>query len=141
MAKAAGRGRKAAGRQDGREPDHELARCVGVSDRYVLRVGDPRDSALVLRVLADLSIPLAYLLLLPAGSPGGAVAYLGLGPHDVADLPIRFASQGVEVERGEELQGGAQQRCTSASVDAPLRTQGPTRRPTPRPGGPKRRPA
>lgn len=140
MARAAGRARKGPDRREGGEPDRELACRAGVANRYVLRLREPRDVTIVLRVLADVSISLGYLLLLPSDGPDRTVAYVGLGPHDVADLPIRFASQGLQVERGEELESGAQ-RCTSASSDAPLRKQGTTRRPGPRAGAKKRRPA
>ncbi len=139
MARAADRARKAPAQRDRREPDHGLARRVGAANRYVLCLREPRDAALVLRVLADVSIPLGYLLLLPSGVHDQTVAYVGLGQHDVADLPIRFASQGLQLERGEELEGRAE-RCTSASTDAPLRKRGSGRPPVR--GGPitRRRP-
>jgi hypothetical protein len=142
MAKAADSTRKAPDRRERRDPDHDLAHRVGVANRYVLRLREPRDAAIVLRVLTEVSIPLGYLLLLPSGSHDQLVAYVGLGAHDVADLPIRFASQGIQVERGEELEDRTQ-RCISASTDAPLRRQGSPRRPSPKAGAPhtKRRPA
>lgn len=142
MAKAARNTRKAPDRRERRDPDHDLARRVGVADRYVLRLREARDAAVVLRVLAEVSIPLGYLVLLPSGAGEPLVAYVGLGQHDVADLPIRFASQGVHVERGEELEDGAQ-RCMGASSDAFLTRQGPKRRPPRRAGAShtKRRPA
>lgn len=104
MVKTAGNPRKAPERRERRDPDHDLARRGRVANRYVLRLREPRDSGIVLRVLTELSIPLRYLLLLPSGSSDTFVAYVGLGTHDVADLPIRFASQGIHVERGEELE-------------------------------------
>lgn len=107
MKKSEGAAHEARQRGEPREPDHELARRGGVAHRYVLRLRESRDPAIVLRVLADLAIPLGYLLLLPSGSPDQLAAYLGLGAHDVTDLPIRFASRGVHVERGEELESGA----------------------------------
>ena len=142
MAKAAGSTRKAPDRRERRDPDHDLARRVGVADRYFLRIRVARDAAVVLRVLAEVSIPLGYLVLLPSGDGEQLVAYLGLGQHDVADLPIRFASQGVQVERGEELEEGPQ-RCMGASSDASVTRQAPPTRPAGRAGAPhtKRRPA
>jgi hypothetical protein len=133
MARAAGHTRTAPKRRDKRDPDHDLARRGGVADRYVLRLQEPRDSAIVLRVLADLAIPLGYLLLLPSSSRDQHFAYVGLGLHDVADLPIRFASQGIHVERGEEMESGAD-RCAGASSDALVRRQPPPRRPRPKAG-------
>ena len=102
-------------------------------NRYVLGLEEPRDCAVVLRVLAELSIPLGYLLLLPSGD--AHVAYVGLGLHDVADLPIRFASQGIHVERGEEMNNGAE-RCADASDDAPARRRPPSPRPSRKAGAP-----
>ncbi len=127
--------RKAPARRGRRDPDHHLARRVGVANRYVLRLGEPRDVAIVLRVIADVSIPLGYLLLLPSGSHGQPVAYVGLGVHDVAELPVRFASQGIQVERGEELEDGVQ-RCVGASTDAPMRRRAPPGRPSRSAGAP-----
>jgi hypothetical protein len=126
MAKAAG---EREGRPDRREPDAELTRRGDVVSRYVLHLRDRDDPATVLRVLEELEIPLAYLLLLPAGV-GRLAAYVGVGAHDVADLPIRFASQGLHLERGEELLEGPARRCAAASTDAPPRPK----RPPPRAG-------
>lgn len=125
------------GRPDRREPDAGLARLADVASRYVLHLRDRGEPDTVLRVLEELAIPLGYLLLLPAGD-GQLLAYVGLGAHDVADLPIRFASQGLHLERGEELLG-ANDRCGIASIDAPPRTQPSPRRPAPRAGAPRTR--
>lgn len=139
MAKPAG---DRQGKPDRREPDAELTRRGEAASRYVLHLRDRGDPAAVLRVLEELAIPLAYLLLVPSPAHGQLVAYVGLGPHDVADLPIRFASQGLQLERGEELQEGPG-RCEIASPDAPRRTQRSPRRPAPKPGASRtrRRPA
>jgi hypothetical protein len=85
-----------------REPDHALARRRGVAYRYVLGLRDAQDTAALLAVLSDAAIPLRYLLLLPSDSAVPHAAYVGLGSAPVADLPIRLASRGIRVERGEE---------------------------------------
>ncbi len=121
-----------------REPDAGLTRRADVASRYVLLFRDRGDPATVLRVLEELAIPLAYLLLLPAGHGGHLAAYVGLGRHDVADLPIRFASQGLHLERGEELLE-APVRCAVASADAPPRAKPSPRRPGPKPGATRTR--
>ena len=126
------------GRPGRREPDAGLAHLPDVASRYVLHLRDRGDPATVLRVLDELAIPLGYLLLLPSGAAGLLVGYVGLGTHDVADLPIRFASQGLHLERGEELLD-VPARCRIASTDAPPRAQPPPRRPTPRAGAPRTR--
>jgi hypothetical protein len=126
------------GRPGLREPDAELARLPTVASRYVLHLRDREDPATVLRVLDELAIPLGYLLLLPSGAVGDLVAYVGLGAHDVADLAIRFASQGLHLERGEELLD-VPARCGVASTDAPLRAQPSPRRPAPGAGAPRTR--
>lgn len=124
MARTAIDVRKTPQRRERREPDQALARRAGVASRYVLGLEDPRDAAGVLGVLAELSIPLGYLLLLPSASARSYCAYVGLGRHDVADLAIRFAAQGVHVARGEELEH-APGRCADASLDAPVRRHAP----------------
>ena len=92
--------------EDGGEPDAVLARGSGVAYRYALRLRDPEEAATILRILADVSIPLLYLLVLPHGPRSGYSAYIGLASPDVLDLPIRFASQGIMIERGEEMGDG-----------------------------------
>ncbi len=129
MAKAAG---ERTAQPIRREPDAELTRRADVVSRYVLQLRDRGDPATILRVLEELAIPLSYLLLLPAGHGDHLAAYVGLGRHDVADLPIRFASQGLHLERGEELLE-APARCVIASPDAPPRAK-PSRRPGRKPG-------
>jgi hypothetical protein len=89
--------------EDGGEPDAVLARGSGVAYRYTLCLRDPEEAGTILRILADVSIPLLYLLLLPRGSRSGYRAYIGLASPDVLDLPIRFASRGIMIERGEEM--------------------------------------
>ena len=96
-------GRTAGRREDGGEPDAALARGSGVAYRYTLRLRDPGEAVAILRILAEVSIPLLYLLLLPLGPRGGYKAYIGLASPDVLDLPIRFASRGILIERGEEM--------------------------------------
>jgi hypothetical protein len=92
------------GRQeDGGEPDAVFARGSGVAYRYTLCLRDPEEAGTILRILADVSIPLLYLLLLPRGPRSEYRAYIGLGSPDVLDLPIRFASRGILIERGEEM--------------------------------------
>jgi hypothetical protein len=92
------------GRQEnGGEPDAALARGSGVAYRYTLCLRDPEEAGTILRILADVSIPLLYLLLLPRGPRSGYRAYIGLASPDVLDLPIRFASRGIMIERGEEM--------------------------------------
>ncbi len=92
------------GRQeDGGEPDAVLARGSGVADRYTLCLRDPEEVGAILRILADVSIPLQYLLLLPRAPRNGYRAYIGLASPDVLDLPVRFASRGIMIERGEEM--------------------------------------
>ncbi len=61
------------------------------------------EAGTILRILADVSIPLVYLLLLPCGPRSEYRAYIGLASPDVLDLPIRFASRGIMIERGEEM--------------------------------------
>jgi hypothetical protein len=124
------------GRPSRREPDAGLARRGEVASRYVLH--HRAEPATVLRVLDELAIPLGYLLLVPSGDAGQLTAYVGLEAHDVADLPIRFASQGLHLERGEELLD-VPARCGIASTDAPPRAQPPPRRSTPRAGAPRTR--
>ncbi|HET8733627.1 MAG TPA: hypothetical protein VFM45_07645 [Anaeromyxobacteraceae bacterium] len=135
MAKAAG---QRAEQPIRREPDAALTRRADVASRYVLQLRDRGDPATVLRVLEELAIPLAYLLLLPAGHANHLAAYVGLGRHDVADLPIRFASQGLHLERGEELLE-APARCGVASPDALPRSKPSPRRPGPKPNATRTR--
>lgn len=90
-------------KEDGGEPDAVLSSGSGVAYRYTMRLRDPEEAATVLRVLAEVSIPLLYLLVLPHGPRSGYSAYLGLASPDVLDLPIRFASRGIMIERGEEM--------------------------------------
>lgn len=101
MAKVAqrARGEERGGR---RAPDHALSRRRGVAYRLVLRLREESDAAALLAVVADVAIPLRYLLLLPSGSSDPHAAFVGLGSAEVADLPIRLASRGIRVERGEE---------------------------------------
>lgn len=94
--------RGSAGLRGGEGPDAAFVRGRGVAYRYVLRLRDAADAATLLGILADVSIPPLYLLLLPAGSGSGYTAYVGLASADVLDLPIRLASQGIRIERGEE---------------------------------------
>ena len=89
------------------EPDEQLTRRGGMAHRYVLQLQDPQDVAIVLRVLSEVAIPLGYLLLLPSDPGDRLAAYLGVPSHDVVDLPIRFASRGIRVVRGEEVEKGA----------------------------------
>jgi len=91
--------------EDGGEPDAVLARGSGVAYRYTLCLRDPEEAGTILRILADVSIPLLYLLLLPRVPRNGYRAYIGLASPDVLDLPIRFASRGIMIERGEEMGG------------------------------------
>lgn len=99
-----GKSARTAGRQeDGDEPDAEMARRSGVAYRYTLSLRDPEEAGTILRILAEVSIPLLYLLLLPRGSRSGYRAYIGLASPDVLDLPVRFASRGIMIERGDEL--------------------------------------
>lgn len=92
------------GRQeDGGEPDAVLAHGSGVAYRYTLCLRDPEETGAILRILAEVSIPLLYLLLLPRGPRSGYRAYIGLASPDVLDLPVRFASRGIMIERGEEM--------------------------------------
>ena len=95
--------RPAGGRGDGGEPDAVFSRGSGVAYRYALRLRDPEEAGTILRILADVAIPLLYLLLLPRGPRSGYRAYIGLASPDVLDLPIRFASRGIMIERGEEM--------------------------------------
>ena len=85
-----------------REPDHALTRRRGVAYRYVLQLRDAKAAEALLAVLSDAAIPLRYLLLLESPSSASHAAYVGLGSAEVADLPIRLASRGIRVERGEE---------------------------------------
>ena len=95
---------RTAGRQeDGGEPDAVFSRGSGVAYRYTLCLRDPEEAGTILRILADVAIPLLYLLLLPRGPRSGYRAYIGLASPDVLDLPIRFASRGIMIERGEEM--------------------------------------
>ena len=96
-------GRTAGRQENGGEPDAVLARGRGVAYRYTLCLRDPEEAGTILRILAEVSIPLLYLLLLPRGPRGGYKAYIGLASPDVLDLPIRFASRGIMIERGEEM--------------------------------------
>jgi hypothetical protein len=107
MAKGAARKPRARARGRRREPDDALTRRGGVAYRYVLRLREAHDAAAILALLSDLALPLRYLLLLPSGSQEQHAAYVGLGTPEVADLPIRLASRGVRVERGEELGSGS----------------------------------
>ena len=95
--------RTAAGRKSGDEPDAVFSRGIGVAYRYTIRLRDPEEAGTVLRILADVAIPLLYLLLLPRGPRSGYRAYVGLASPDVLDLPVRFASRGIMIERGEEM--------------------------------------
>ena len=95
--------RTARRREGGDEPDAVFSRDSGVAYRYTIRLRDPEEAATVLRILADVAIPLLYLLLLPRGPRSGYRAYVGLASPDVLDLPVRFASRGIMIERGEEM--------------------------------------
>lgn len=90
-------------KDDGAEPDAVLARDSGVAYRYTLSLRDPEEAGTILRILTEVSIPLLYLLLLPRGPRSEYRAYIGLASPDVLDLPIRFASRGIMIERGEEM--------------------------------------
>ncbi len=92
--------------EDGGEPDAVFSRGSGVAYRYTLCLRDPEEAGTILRILADVAIPLLYLLLLPRAPRSGCMAYIGLASPDVLDLPIRFASRGIMIERGEEMGGG-----------------------------------
>jgi hypothetical protein len=95
---------RTAGRQEGgAEPDAVFARGSGVAYRYKLCLRDPEEAGTILRILADVAIPLLYLLLLPRAPRSGYRAYIGLASPDVLDLPVRFASRGILIERGEEM--------------------------------------
>jgi hypothetical protein len=93
--------------EDGGEPDSFLVRGSGVAYRYTLALRDPEEAGTILRILSDVSIPLLYLLLLPRGPGSGYRAYIGLASSDVLDLPIRFASRGILIDRGEEMVEGS----------------------------------
>ena len=95
--------RTAGGQEDGGEPDAVLARGSRGAYRYTLCLRDPEEAGTILRILAEVAIPLLYLLLLPRGPRSGYRAYIGLASPDVLDLPIRFASRGIMIERGEEM--------------------------------------
>jgi hypothetical protein len=95
--------RTAGRRDDGGEPDAVFSRGSGVAYRYTLCLRDPEEAGTILRILAEVAIPLLYLLLLPRGSRSGYRAYIGLASPDVLDLPVRFASRGIMIERGEEM--------------------------------------
>jgi len=98
---------RTAGRQDdGGEPDAAFSRDRGVAYRYTLCLRDPEEAGTILRILAEVAIPLLYLLLLPRAPRSGYRAYIGLASPDVLDLPVRFASRGIMIERGEETGGG-----------------------------------
>lgn len=97
--------RTAGGRADNEEPDAVFARGSGVAYRYTIRLRDPEESGTILRILADVAIPLRYMLLLSCAPGSGYRAYVGLSSSDVLDLPVRFASSGILIERGEELGG------------------------------------
>jgi hypothetical protein len=104
VGEADAKGARTAGRRkDGGEPDAVFSRGSGVAYRYTLCLRDPEEAGTILRILADVAIPLLYLLLLPRGSRSGYRAYIGLASPDVLDLPIRFASRGIMIERGEEM--------------------------------------
>lgn len=90
---------------NGDEPDAILARGSEVAYRYMLSLQEPEEMGMILRILSDVSIPLLYLLLLPRGPRIGYRAYIGLASPDVLDLPVRFASRGIMIERGEEMGG------------------------------------
>ena len=96
-------GRTVRRQEDVGEPDAVLARGSGVAYRYTLFLRDPEEAGTILRILADVAIPLLYLLLLPRGSGSEYRAYIGLASSDVLDLPIRLASRGIMIERGEEM--------------------------------------
>ncbi len=104
MAKGAAVKARIPASRERQEPDAALSHVEGVAYRYVLRLPVPEDAGTVLRFLAEVSIPLRYLLLLPSDAQRGHRAYLGLGSQDVVDLPMRFASQGIRIERGEEME-------------------------------------
>jgi hypothetical protein len=110
MGKVATRKPRTRSRPTPREPDEALTRRGGVAYRYVLRLREPHDASTVLAVLSDAAIPLKYLLLLPSDSEDWHAAYVGLASVGVADLPIRLASRGIRVERGEERGGGTRMR-------------------------------
>ena len=95
--------RTAGWQEDDGEPDAVLARGSRVAYRYTLCLRDPEEAGTILRILAEVAIPLLYLLLLPRGPLGGYRTYIGLASPDVLDLPIRFASRGIMIERGEEM--------------------------------------
>ncbi len=95
--------RTAGWQENGGEPDAVLARGSRVAYRYTLCLRDPEEAGTILRILAEVAIPLLYLLLLPRGPRSGYRAYIGLASPDVLDLPIRFASRGIMIERGEEM--------------------------------------
>lgn len=98
---------RTAGRQEGGgEPDAVFSRGSGVAYRYKLYLRDPEEAGTILRILADVAIPLLYLLLLPRAPRSGYRAYIGLASPDVLDLPVRFASRGIMIERGEEIGDG-----------------------------------
>ena len=60
------------GRQeDGGEPDAVFSRGSGVAYRYTLCLREPEEAGTILRILADVAIPLLYLLLLPRGPRSG----------------------------------------------------------------------
>jgi hypothetical protein len=105
--RAAARSRARSGARAGRrEPDHALVRRRDVAYRFVLGLRDARGAAALLDLLSEAAIPLRYLLLLPSDSAVPHTAYVGLGSTAVADLPIRLASRGIRVERGEECGPG-----------------------------------
>ena len=95
--------RTAGRRERGAEPDAIFSCGSGVAYRYMIRLRDPEEAITVLRIIADVAIPLLYLLLLPRGPRSGYRAYVGLASPDVLDLPVRFASRGIMIERGEEM--------------------------------------
>lgn len=80
-----------------------MARGKGVAYRYTLRLRNSGEAETILRILADVSIPLRYLLLLSRAPRNGYKAYIGLASPDVLDLPVRFASRGIMIEHGEEM--------------------------------------
>ena len=122
---------------EGREPDHALSRRPGVAYRLALRLRDPADVAAIQAVLAESTISLGYLLLLPSSSGAPHAAYVGLGTAEVADLAIRLAARGVLVERGEELGHGPVPmrngigRCDLAAKGATTSAKGATPRTSP----------
>lgn len=71
--------------------------------RYSLLLRDAEGAGDILRILKEISVPLRYLLLVPARIGGAYRVYLGLGSPDVLDLPVRLTACGIEVQRGEKV--------------------------------------